>query len=106
MKRENQLTGIGQFLVAVGLLAFLPSLFDRELLIVAWLGSWQQPVGLSTIVVGGVLYGIGKLQVFRNLGPTAAPAVDDVMRGVEGAPQLAQPNVLSNQVAPERADRP
>ena len=114
MNRENQLTGAGQFLLALGLLAFLPSLFDRELLILAWLGSWQQPVGLSAIVVGGVLFGLGKLQAFRDLppalGPTdglpPAPADPSESATAPAPPRPApQPNVLSNQVSVEPADR-
>ena len=47
MKRENQLVGTGTFLFCFGVLAFLPSLTGRELVILSWLGSWQVPIGIS-----------------------------------------------------------
>ena len=65
MKRENQLVSWGTVAFAFGALAFLPSLFDRELLILSWLGSMQVPVGLSAMIVGGVL--------LAQTVPSAAP---------------------------------
>jgi hypothetical protein len=79
MKRENPLTNGGGLLLALGALAFLPPLFDRQLLITAWLGDMQQPVGLSAMIVGGILFAIGKLQDFRNASPVISPTDPLVM---------------------------
>jgi hypothetical protein len=73
MKRDNPLADGGALLFLVGALAFFPPLLDRELLILAWLGGMAQPVGLSAMVVGGILFGLGKLQQFRNSSPVASP---------------------------------
>jgi len=73
MKRENPLTNGGGLLLALGALAFFPRLFDREMLITAWLGDLQQPAGLSAMIVGGVLFATGKLQEFRNGTPVVGP---------------------------------
>ncbi len=92
MKRENPLVSGGTLALVLGAMAFFPSLLDREFLITAWLGSMQQPVGLSAMVVGGVLLAIGKLRDFRNSSPVVNPP--DV-----------QPNVLSDPVV-EPSDTP
>ncbi len=73
MKKENQLTGGGGFLLIIGALAFFLPMFDYELLILSWLGGMQQPVGLSAMVIGGILFAIGKLQDFRNASPVPGP---------------------------------
>ena len=77
MKRENQLVGTGTFLFCFGVLAFLPSLTGRELVILSWLGSWQVPIGISSMVVGAVLWVAGKLRDVRNTTPVGSdrPAV-------------------------------
>ena len=95
MKRENQLVSWGTVALAFGALAFFPSLFDRELLILSWLGSMQVPVGLSAMVVGGVLFALGKLQQFRDAPP--AGSVGDGAAPLEPTMPAVQPNVLANQ---------
>lgn len=95
MKRENQLVSWGTVAFAFGALAFLPSLFDRELLILSWLGSMQAPVGLSAMVVGGVLFGLGKLQTFRDGPPAGFPS--NPAAPLDPATPIVQPNVLANQ---------
>lgn len=116
MKRDNQLTNLGTFVFAFGALAFLPSLFDRELLILSWLGSMQQPVGIMAMVVGGVLWGAGRLALFRDAPPSnVAPPTwfepSDAPTGTAAAGPSApapaptptvQPNVLSGQVEPSQ----
>ena len=115
MKQENQLVNGGIGVFCFGLLAFVPSLMGRELLILSWLGSMQVPVGISAMVVGGLLWIAGKLQEVRNAGlpgtPTGSPT------DIEGVPDpraatvvpntiaAAQPNVLSTQVSSEPAER-
>jgi hypothetical protein len=109
MKGSNQLTGIGQFVFAFGLLAWLPSLANQELLILSWLGSWQVPIGLSAVVVGAVVWGIGKLQVLRDRPATGTSAADSGV-GTADVPAIApntiatpaQPNVLAASAAPDR----
>jgi hypothetical protein len=95
MKRENQLVHWGTLVFAFGALAIVPSFFDRELVILAWLGSWQQPIGLSAMVVGGILFGLGKLQSFRD-APPAGSASDSAAPHDVTMPTV-QPNVLANQ---------
>ena len=73
MKNDDPISGGGQILLVLGAMAFLPPLFDYEFLITAWLGSMQQPVGLSAMVVGGVLLAAGKLRQFRNASPVISP---------------------------------
>jgi len=110
MKRENQLVGAGTFLFCFGVLAFLPSLTGRELLILSWLGIWQVPIGISSMGVGAVLWVAGKLRDVRNATSVGSdrPAVPsrDVMQATRqtgeppAAPQAmptVQPNVLSGQ---------
>jgi hypothetical protein len=123
MKRENQLTSWGSLAFAFGALAFLPSLARKELMILSWLGSMQVPVGISAMVVGGAVFGLGKLQEIRN-GPAAGggpnepggqipPPVQTPSSDLrapsrpKGQP-MAQPNVLSNQAKPNAGppDRP
>jgi hypothetical protein len=73
MKKENQLTGGGGTLLILGALAFFLPVFDYQLLILSWLGGMQQPVGLSAMVIGGILFGIGKLQELRDASPVPGP---------------------------------
>lgn len=73
MKKENQLSGGGGFLLILGALAFFLPMFDYQLLILSWLGGMQQPVGLSAMVIGGILFAIGKLQDIRNSSPVSSP---------------------------------
>lgn len=73
MKKENQLAGGGGTLLILGALAFFLPMFDYQLLILSWLGGMQQPVGLSAMVVGGILFGIGKLQELRDPSPVPGP---------------------------------
>lgn len=73
MKSDNQLTGGGGFLLVLGALAFFLPMFDYQLLILSWLGGMQQPVGLSAMVIGGILFAIGKLQDIRNASPVPGP---------------------------------
>jgi hypothetical protein len=89
VKRDNQLVSAGTFLFCFGLLAFLPGLTGRELLILSWMGIWEVPIGISAMVVGAVLFGIGKLQDVRN----ARPAGRDEAHDGSGS----QPNVLGGQ---------
>jgi hypothetical protein len=85
MKKENQLTGGGGFLLILGALAFFLPMFNYQLLILSWLGGMQQPVGLSAMVIGGILFGIGKLQEFRDSSPVASPT-DPVANTLQGPP--------------------
>ncbi|HEX5823981.1 MAG TPA: hypothetical protein VFY18_05905 [Candidatus Limnocylindrales bacterium] len=94
MKSENQLVSAGTVAFAFGALAFLPSLMGRELLILSWLGGMAQPVGLSAMVVGGVLFGLGKLQTFRDAPPAGFPSDPAPL---DPATPIVQPNVLANQ---------
>jgi hypothetical protein len=73
MKRDNPLTSGGTLLLALGAAAFFLPMFGRELIILAWLGGMEQPVGLSAMIVGGVLFAVGKLRDFRNASPIAGP---------------------------------
>jgi hypothetical protein len=73
MQKDNQLTGGGGFLLILGALAFFLPMFDYQLLILSWLGGMQQPVGLSAMVIGGILFAIGKLQDVRNASPVPGP---------------------------------
>ena len=73
MKKENQLSSGGGFLLILGALAFFLPMFDYQLLVLSWLGGMQQPVGLSAMLIGGVLFATGKLQEFRNSSPVADP---------------------------------
>ena len=123
MKRENQLTSWGSLAFAFGALAFLPSLAGGELMILSWLGSMQVPVGISAMVVGGAVFGLGKLQAIRNgpppvggpneldgqIPPPAQTAASDLRPPSEPKAQPpVQPNVLSNQAKPNAGppDRP
>jgi hypothetical protein len=73
MKPNNPLISGGALLVLVGAAAFFLPMLDRQLIILAWLGSMEQPVGLSAMIVGGVLFAIGKLREFRNSSPVPSP---------------------------------
>lgn len=73
MKRDDPLVDGGTLALVFGAVAFFPPMLDREFLITAWLGDMQQPVGLSAMVVGGVLVALGKLRQFRNGSPVASP---------------------------------
>jgi hypothetical protein len=73
VKRDNPLVDGGSLALGLGAMAFFPPLFDYEFFITAWLGGMQQPVGLSAMIVGGVLLAIGKLRDFRNSSPLGNP---------------------------------
>ena len=73
MKRDDPLVGGGILLLAFGFIAFVPPLLDREYLITSWLGSMEQPIGLSALIIGGILFGLGKLRQFRNGGLVVSP---------------------------------
>jgi hypothetical protein len=73
MKRDDSLTSGGTLLLILGAAAFFLPLADRQLIILSWLGSMEQPVGLSAMIVGGVLLAIGKLRQFRNSSPVPGP---------------------------------
>ena len=79
MKRENQLVSGGGLLFLLGLLAFVPPFFNRQMLILAWLGSMSQPIGLSAMIVGGVLWSLGRLEQFRNAPPPGLDATPDAV---------------------------
>ena len=87
MKKENQLSSTGGFLLVLGALAFFLPMFDYQLLILSWLGGMQQPVGLSAMVIGGALFAMGKLQEFRNASP--APSPTDPVANTLQAPATA-----------------
>lgn len=74
MKRDNPLVDGGVLALVLGAVAFIPPLLGREYLITAWLGDMEQPVGLSAMIVGGVLIAIGKLRDFRNGPPEISSA--------------------------------
>jgi hypothetical protein len=90
VKRKNPLVDRGLIALALGAIAFFPPLFGKEYLITSWLGNMEQPVGLSAMVVGGVLFAIGKLRQFRDTSPVISPtepvAADGKMSGL-GDPQ-------------------
>jgi len=65
---------LGQLLVAIGALLFLPSLADMEWVLSAWLGDLQAPIGLSALIVGAVVFAASKLIEFRNASPVAPPS--------------------------------
>ncbi len=73
MKQDDPAASTGSFLLIVGAMAFFPPLFDFEFLLSAWLGPMQQPVGLSAMVVGGALFGFGKLRELRHPAPVISP---------------------------------
>ena len=85
MKKENQISSTGGFLLVLGALAFFLPMFDYQLLILSWLGGMQQPVGLSAMVIGGVLFALGKLQEIRNASPVPSPT-DPMQTGQDAAP--------------------
>jgi hypothetical protein len=85
MKKENQLSSTGGFLLVLGALAFFLPMFDYQLLILSWLGGMQQPVGLSAMVIGGALFAMGKLQEFRNASPVPSPT-DPILTSPDAAP--------------------
>jgi hypothetical protein len=73
MQKQDPITSGGKLAFMLGALTFVPPLFDYQLMFTAWLGSMQQPVGLSAMVVGGALFVVGKLRQFRNAGPVLSP---------------------------------
>jgi hypothetical protein len=73
MKRDDPLVGLGTFLFAFGFIAVVPPLVDREYILTAWLGAMEQPIGLMSLIVGGVLIGAGKLRQFRDSSPVVSP---------------------------------
>ena len=77
MKRENQLVSGGGLLFLLGVAAFVPPLLDRQLLILSWLGSMSQPIGLSAMIVGGALWGMGRLQQLRDAPPPGIEPMTD-----------------------------
>jgi hypothetical protein len=87
MKKENQLSSTGGFLLVLGALAFFLPMFDYQLLILSWLGGMQQPVGLSAMVIGGALFAMGKLQEIRNASPV--PGATDPIANTLQAPAAA-----------------
>jgi hypothetical protein len=91
MKRDNPLVDGGTLALVFGAIAFFPPLLNYEFLITAWLGGMQQPVGLSAMIVGGVLVAIGKLRDFRNASPVVGPT--DVQANVirDPATDFAEP---------------
>jgi hypothetical protein len=90
MKNDDPISSGGQVLLVLGAMAFLPPLFDYEFLITAWLGSMQQPVGLSAMVVGGVLLAAGKLRQFRNSSPVISPTDPEAL-GTPNLPKAPEP---------------
>lgn len=63
----------GKLLLVLGGMAYLPSLVGYEWILSSWLGAMQEPVGISAMVVGGLLFGASKLAEFRNASPVAPP---------------------------------
>lgn len=107
MKRDNQLTSGGALLLIFGAAAFFLPFFDRQLIILSWLGSMEQPVGLSAMIVGGVLVAIGKLREFRNSSPVPSPT--DPVAQVASLSDPAAPTPVADPVtdiAPERPADP
>jgi len=100
MKRENQLVSGGGVVFLLGVAAFVPPLLDRQLLILAWLGSWSQPVGLSAMIVGAVLWGMGRLKQIRDAPP---PGMEPPP---EAEPSLATPSVATPSLAAPSATEP
>jgi hypothetical protein len=98
MTRENQLVNGGGLLILLGAAAFFLPMLDRQLVILMWLGSMQQPVGLSAMVIGGILFAMGKLQDFRDSSPIPTPTDELVPNQLAGSQEAAQ--------ASQGADRP
>ena len=95
MKRENQLVSGGGLLFLLGAAAFVPPLLDRQLLILAWLGSWSQPIGLSAMIVGGILWSMGRLKQLRDAQP---PGLEPLRE--------SEPSVATPPLAPPTATEP
>ena len=110
MNRENQLVRAGTYLFGFGALAFLPSLTGHELAILSWLGAWEVPIGISSMVVGAALWLAGKVQDVRSTSPgvpdaspvgspdvtAASIRAGEPARGSQSMP-VVQPNVLRGQ---------
>ena len=106
MKREDPLSNGGSVLFVLGALAFVPPLFDYQLAITAWLGGMQQPLGLSAMVVGGVLFGVGKLRELRNAAPGISPTDPAAIAAAEAdARAAAGADLASHDAAPAPPDR-
>jgi hypothetical protein len=81
MKRDDPLVGLGIFLLAFGFIAVVPPLLEREYILTAWLGSLEQPIGIMALVVGGLVFGAGKLRQFRNSSPVVSPTDPSLFGG-------------------------
>lgn len=79
MNRNDPVSGGGSTLFILGAMAFFPPLFDFEFLLTAWLGGMQQPAGLSAMVVGGALFGFGKLRELRDAPPVVSATDDEAI---------------------------
>jgi hypothetical protein len=53
MKRDDPWIGLATFLIAIGFIAVVPPLLDREYLLTSWLGGMERPIGIMALVVGG-----------------------------------------------------
>jgi hypothetical protein len=73
MKRDDPWIGLATFLLAIGFIAVVPPLLDREYLLTAWLGGMERPIGIMALVVGGVVFAAAKLRQFRNAPPVVSP---------------------------------
>jgi hypothetical protein len=101
MKRDDPLSSGGSTLLILGAMAFFPPLMDFEFLLTAWLGGMQQPVGLSAMVVGGALFGLGKLRELRGAAPVVSPTDPEAIMPADGEARASGP-----QAAIEATERP
>jgi hypothetical protein len=108
MKRDDPLVGGGIFLLAFGFIAVVPPLLDREYILTAWLGSMEQPIGIMALIIGGILFGAGKLRQFRDSSPVVSPT-DPALLASTGAtsPAPQSPDVPGmSESAPDQAPAP
>jgi hypothetical protein len=73
MKRDDPWIGLATFLIAIGFIAVVPPLLDREYLLTSWLGGMERPIGIMALVVGGAVFAAAKLRQFRNAPPVVSP---------------------------------
>ena len=106
----------GAGLILIGAVVLVLNLFDRELLIVSWLGSLQVPLAFGAIVLGVVLIGVRRmhgvpLSAMSDLGSGGKPKKGAVpgsptATSTPNAAAAPVPNVLSGPSAPDTQERP
>jgi hypothetical protein len=103
MKRDDPLVGGGIFLLAFGFIAVVPPLLEREYILTAWLGSMEQPIGIMALIVGGILFGAGKLRQLRNAAPVVSPTDPALLApAADTAPGPADPYTRPSDAVPDQ----